>query len=110
MPNGGCWVAGGAQSLCKKVGLPDSTIICWDMEETKGGGPFPALLENHIFINCIYLSKPIPPFLTQEVRLFPVYPFSHLRLPPSSPLLIVSTTMVAVCGTFCEVLRYWADS
>ena len=30
-------------------------------------GPFPAILEHDIFINCIYLSKPIPPFLTEEM-------------------------------------------
>lgn len=33
------------------------------MKETAGGGPFPALMESDIFINCIYLSSPIPPFL-----------------------------------------------
>ena len=37
------------------------------MAETKGGGPFPALLEHDVFINCIYLSQPIPPFITEEM-------------------------------------------
>lgn len=42
-------------------------IIRWDMAETKDGGPFPAILESDIFINCIYLSLPIPPFISREM-------------------------------------------
>jgi len=37
------------------------------MAETAKGGPFPEILENEIFVNCIYLSKPIPPFLTKDL-------------------------------------------
>lgn len=37
------------------------------MEETKAGGPFEPILDADIFINCIYLSKPIPPFITEEM-------------------------------------------
>ena len=37
------------------------------MKETARGGPFAEILESEIFINCIYLSKPIPPFLTTEM-------------------------------------------
>ena len=36
------------------------------MAETKSGGPFPEILECEIFINCIYLSQKIPPFITKE--------------------------------------------
>lgn len=37
------------------------------MQETAKGGPFYDLLGVDIFVNCIYLSKPIPPFLTMEM-------------------------------------------
>jgi saccharopine dehydrogenase (NAD+, L-lysine-forming) len=37
------------------------------MQETKKGGPFFDILENDIFVNCIYLSTPIPPFLTADM-------------------------------------------
>lgn len=37
------------------------------MAETAMGGPFHGLLDNDIFVNCIYLSQPIPPFLTQDL-------------------------------------------
>ena len=36
------------------------------MAETAKGGPFQEILDVDIFVNCIYLSSPIPPFLTFE--------------------------------------------
>jgi saccharopine dehydrogenase (NAD+, L-lysine-forming) len=36
------------------------------MAETAKGGPFDEILNVDIFVNCIYLSQPIPPFLTLE--------------------------------------------
>lgn len=56
----------GAVDFCQKVGIPDQNIIKWDMEETSKGGPFQEIIDADIFINCIYLSKPIPPFVTFE--------------------------------------------
>lgn len=41
-------------------------ILKWDMAETAKGGPFQEILDVDIFVNCIYLSSPIPPFLTHE--------------------------------------------
>lgn len=41
-------------------------IIKWDMAETAKGGPFQEILDVDIFVNCIYLSSSIPPFLTRE--------------------------------------------
>lgn len=41
-------------------------IIKWDMAETAKGGPFQEILDVDIFINCIYLTSSIPPFLTAE--------------------------------------------
>lgn len=37
------------------------------MAETARGGPFSEILEVDIFINCIYLFKPIAPFITAEM-------------------------------------------
>ncbi|KAL1993696.1 hypothetical protein VTN49DRAFT_2365 [Thermomyces lanuginosus] len=57
----------GAVQLAKDVGIPDSDILKWDIEETKKGGPFREIVEDvDIFINCIYLSSKIPPFVNQE--------------------------------------------
>ena len=36
------------------------------MAETAKGGPFHEILDSDIFVNCIYLMKPIPPFLNKE--------------------------------------------
>lgn len=53
--------------MAKDVGIPDSDIIRWDMEETKKGGPFREIVEDaDIFVNCIYLSAKIPPFINVE--------------------------------------------
>ena len=41
-------------------------ILKWDMTETAKGGPFAEILDADIFVNCIYLSSPIPPFITTE--------------------------------------------
>lgn len=57
----------GAIDLCKKVGIPESNLLKWDMNETKKGGPFKEIASSDIFINCIYLSKPIPPFINYDL-------------------------------------------
>jgi saccharopine dehydrogenase (NAD+, L-lysine forming) len=36
------------------------------MAETSIGGPFQEILDVDIFVNCIYLSSPIAPFVTRE--------------------------------------------
>jgi len=41
-------------------------ILKWDMDETAKGGPFQEILDVDIFVNCIYLSSKIPPFVTHE--------------------------------------------
>ena len=53
----------GAVELSQKIGLPDSHILKWDMAETTKGGPFLEIVESDIFVNCIYLATPIPPFV-----------------------------------------------
>lgn len=56
----------GAVDLCTAVDLPPSKILRWDMKETASGGPFKEIIESDVFINCIYLTQPIPPFVTLE--------------------------------------------
>lgn len=54
----------GAVDLFKKVGIPDENILKWDLAETSAkSGPYPEIVESDIFVNCIYLSKKIPPFV-----------------------------------------------
>ncbi|WRT67652.1 uncharacterized protein IL334_004624 [Kwoniella shivajii] len=56
----------GAVDLFRKAGLTEENIVKWDMAETAKGGPFQEILDVDIFVNCIYLSKPIPKFITSE--------------------------------------------
>ncbi|KAL8284784.1 hypothetical protein RB601_006716 [Gaeumannomyces tritici] len=56
----------GAVDLCLKAGLPEENILKWDLAETAPGGPFKEVVESDIFVNCIYLNKQIPPFVTVE--------------------------------------------
>jgi saccharopine dehydrogenase (NAD+, L-lysine-forming) len=58
---------GGAVDFAKRAGLEDSQIKRWDMAETKNGGPFPEILEADIFVNCILLFTPIPPFIDRQL-------------------------------------------
>ncbi|KAF2863525.1 Formate/glycerate dehydrogenase catalytic domain-like protein [Piedraia hortae CBS 480.64] len=52
----------GAVDLCTKAGLTD--IIKWDIQETSARpGPYKEIVDADIFVNCIYLSAAIPPFL-----------------------------------------------
>ncbi len=54
----------GASWVAEQCGVKP---VLWDLAETKKGGPFKELLDVDIVINCIYLSKKIPPFLTKEM-------------------------------------------
>ncbi|RKP26530.1 hypothetical protein SYNPS1DRAFT_14068, partial [Syncephalis pseudoplumigaleata] len=57
----------GAVEFAQFAGIAGEHLLRWDIEETKKGGPFEEILASDIFINCIYLSKPIPPFVTKEM-------------------------------------------
>lgn len=57
----------GAIDLLHKIGIPDENILKWDIQETSRGGPFQEIAQADIFINCIYLSKPIPPFINMKL-------------------------------------------
>ena len=55
----------GAVDLLERIGCSD--VKKWDLAETKErDGPYPEIVESDIFVNCIYLSKPIPPFVNRE--------------------------------------------
>jgi len=57
----------GATDMFRTAGIPEDSILKWDMEETKKGGPFQEIVESDIFINCVYLGPhKIPPFVTFE--------------------------------------------
>ncbi|CAK1368069.1 Saccharopine dehydrogenase [NAD(+), L-lysine-forming] [Cercospora beticola] len=54
----------GAVDLAVKAGVED--IIKWDIDETKAKpGPYQEIIESDVFVNCIYLSAKIPPFIDQ---------------------------------------------
>lgn len=57
-------VGSGALQLASALSLPTTG---WDMAETAAGGPFTALLEYDILVNCVLVNQPMPPFLTTEL-------------------------------------------
>lgn len=58
----------GAGDCARKCGVPDQNIFGWDLKETQNNpGPYKEILEHDIFVNSIYLSQPIPPFITREM-------------------------------------------
>ncbi|OJJ51548.1 hypothetical protein ASPZODRAFT_148815 [Penicilliopsis zonata CBS 506.65] len=89
----------GAVQLVKDVGIPESDIIEWDMEETKKGGPFKEIVEDaDIFVNCIYLSSKIPHFVNVESlstpnrRLSVICDVSADTTNPNNPIPVYSIT------------------
>ena len=66
----------GAVQFCKDVGITDDKIIQWDMAETRQPGPYQEIIESDIFVNCIYLSEKIPPFIDIKS----LYAAPHRRL------------------------------
>ncbi|KAL8925732.1 MAG: hypothetical protein Q9172_002123 [Xanthocarpia lactea] len=77
----------GAIDLCVAAGIPESNILKWDLAETSAkDGPYPEIRESDIFINCIYLDKPIPKFVTED----------FLKEDPGSRKLTV------VCDVSCD--------
>ncbi|MEJ6390261.1 saccharopine dehydrogenase [Gymnodinialimonas ulvae] len=50
----------GATALLEVLGIPP---IGWDMAETAHGGPFPEILDNDLFLNCILATPGVPVFV-----------------------------------------------
>ncbi|KAG5945638.1 hypothetical protein E4U59_005370 [Claviceps monticola] len=58
----------GACDLFLKAGLPEENITRWDLAETRDRqGPYEEIAQHDIFLNAIYLSEPIPPFVNNEL-------------------------------------------
>ncbi|KAG6017258.1 hypothetical protein E4U54_007889 [Claviceps lovelessii] len=58
----------GACDLFIKAGLPEENITRWDLAETRDRqGPYEEIAQHDIFLNAIYLSEPIPPFVNHEL-------------------------------------------
>ncbi|KOS18229.1 Saccharopine dehydrogenase [Escovopsis weberi] len=58
----------GAVDLFVKAGIPEENITRWDMAETKNrDGPYEEIAQHDIFLNAIYLSQPIPPFVNNDL-------------------------------------------
>lgn len=58
----------GACDLFLKAGIPEENILRWDYDDTKDrDGPYEEIAHTDIFLNAIYLSKPIPPFVNDEL-------------------------------------------
>ena len=56
----------GSVHIAKRCKLTE--ISEWDLAETKGGGPFEAVVHEHdIFVNCIRLTSSIPPFVDMDL-------------------------------------------
>ncbi|KAJ3211321.1 Saccharopine dehydrogenase [Dinochytrium kinnereticum] len=68
----------GAVDFARRVGIAEERIIKWDINETKAGGPFKEITQHDIFVNCIYLSAKIPPFLTLDMLEQPNRPLTVL--------------------------------
>ncbi|MCL4137287.1 UNVERIFIED_CONTAM: hypothetical protein GTU68_031298, partial [Idotea baltica] len=76
---------GGAIELFERCGIP---LTQWDMEQTSAGGPFDAILEHHVMVNCVFLNAPIPPFTTH----------AHLQ----SPSRVLSVISDVSCDPFSD--------
>ena len=58
----------GACDLFVKAGIPESSLTRWDLAETKERhGPYEEIAQHDIFLNAIYLSDPIPPFVNNDL-------------------------------------------
>ena len=53
----------GAVELFKELGIE---VISWDIAETKVGGPFSAINDFDIMVNCAYLAPGTLPFVTKK--------------------------------------------
>lgn len=62
----------GAVDLLRMAGLDDSNVLQWDLPQTSSRpGPYSEIVESDIFVNCIYLSDSIPPFVNASALASP---------------------------------------
>lgn len=76
----------GAHDLLVQVGLGEDATL-WDKDETVSGGPFDAILEHEILVNCVLVQGAMPPFLTETMLDRPrsLSVVSDVSCDPSSP-------------------------
>ncbi|KAF2456877.1 saccharopine dehydrogenase [Lineolata rhizophorae] len=92
----------GAVDASVKAGCED--VLKWDMDETAKGGPFDEILESDIFVNCIYLSEKIPPFVDTKSlekpnrKLSVVCDVSCDTTNPNNPITFASPTVPVECS------------
>jgi saccharopine dehydrogenase (NAD+, L-lysine-forming) len=96
----------GAAELFRELGVE---VTPWDLEETQAGGPFEEILEHDVFINCVFVSQPLPPFLTPEFLKRPrrLSIICDISCDPSgdlNPLPIYNS-----CTTFADPLKRVTD-
>lgn len=77
----------GALDLCRAVGVPESHLIKWDMDETKKGGPFVAIRESDVSNSigftgndCVLTASDLHKLHILVVR--PCPQICHKRVPP----------------------------
>ncbi|CEH12998.1 saccharopine dehydrogenase [Ceraceosorus bombacis] len=108
----------GAIDFLEKAGVASEDIVRWDIQETSAkSGPYQELLDVDIFVNCIYLNKKIPPFLTSEFiesagagrRLGCVVDVSCDTTNPNNPLPIYDINTTFVEPTVDVPLKAGAD-
>ncbi|KAH8164815.1 hypothetical protein CIB48_g3433 [Xylaria polymorpha] len=57
----------GATECCLAVGIPEKSVLKWDLAETSRGGPFSEIVDVDVLLNCVYLgAHRVPPFTTLE--------------------------------------------
>ncbi|KAJ8118900.1 hypothetical protein ONZ43_g3903 [Nemania bipapillata] len=58
----------GAIQCCVDAGIPEESVLKWDLPETKRGGPFSEIVDVDVLLNCVYLGPHrIPPFITLDL-------------------------------------------
>jgi len=61
-------VGTGAGDLLDAVGVP---VTRWDIDQTRGGGPFPEILTHTLFVNCILAGPGVPVFVPKPALATP---------------------------------------
>ncbi|GAB3277507.1 saccharopine dehydrogenase [Parahaliea aestuarii] len=75
----------GARALLEALALP---FDGWDIPETRDGGPFSAILDYDLLINCVLVQEALPPFLTADLLAQParrLSVISDVSCDPGSP-------------------------
>lgn len=52
---------------CDLASQFDLELVRWDMAETAKGGPFVEINQADILVNCVFVQKQLPPFITTEI-------------------------------------------